>query len=56
MTDRPVTRCLSESDFETSINDRYFEDYVTGSIYEYGYFTVAEQDIVDFAQRFDPRR
>ena len=55
MNNRPVTRCLSASDFETSVEDRYFEDYVPGSVYEYGYYPVAEQDIVEFAQRFDPQ-
>jgi hypothetical protein len=43
------TRTLSTTDFAVPIDDRYFEDYTTGAIYEYGYLTVTEQDIVGFA-------
>ena len=31
-----VTRTLSKADFAIPIEDRYFEDYKTGAIYEYG--------------------
>jgi len=37
------------------IEDRYFQDYQAGAIYEYGYATVAEEEILAFAQRFDPQ-
>ena len=49
------TRTLSTTDFAVPIEDRYFEDYTTGAIYEYGYLTVTEQDIVGFAEQFDPQ-
>jgi acyl dehydratase len=35
--------------------DRYFEDYVEGAVYGHGYATVAEEEIVAFARRFDPQ-
>src|SRR5437879_2569485 len=50
-----ATRTLSDSDFAVGIDDRYFEDYVTGAVYEYGYTSVSEADIVAFAERFDPQ-
>jgi acyl dehydratase len=48
------TRTLSD-DFAAPIDDRYFEDYVPGAVYEYGYVTVTEADILDFARQFDPQ-
>jgi acyl dehydratase len=53
---RPATRTLSESDFTVPIDDRYFEDYTPGAVYEYGYATVTEDEIREFALRFDPQR
>jgi acyl dehydratase len=41
--------------FETPAADRYFEDYVAGSEYEFGSVTVTEDEIIDFARRFDPQ-
>jgi acyl dehydratase len=35
--------------------DRYFEDYVPGDVFEYGEIQVSEADIIEFARRFDPR-
>ena len=49
------TRTLSEADFAVPLEDRYFEDYVAGAVYEYGYATVTEAEIIEFAQRFDPQ-
>jgi acyl dehydratase len=55
-TGRPsATRTLSEDDFAVGIEDRYFEDYATGAVYEYGYASVSEAEIVAFAERFDPQ-
>jgi acyl dehydratase len=34
---------------------RYFEDFVPGDVAEVGPVTVSEQEIVDFASRFDPQ-
>jgi len=49
------TRTLSDSDFAVPIDDRYFEDYPPGAVYEYGYITVSEAEILDFARAFDPQ-
>ncbi len=35
--------------------DRYFEDYVVGSTHEFGAIPVTEEEVIDFAQRFDPQ-
>ena len=55
MPQAAVTKLLSDEDFPTPIDDRYFEDYVTGAVYEYGYITVTEAEILDFAQVYDPQ-
>lgn len=49
------SRTLSEDDFTVPVEDRYFEDYETGSVYEYGYYEVDEAEVIDFAKRFDPQ-
>src|ERR1700679_1094734 len=49
------TRTLSEADFAVPLTDRYFEDYVTGAVYDYGYASVTEPEIIEFARRFDPQ-
>lgn len=51
----PVTRTLSSDDFAAPIDDRYFEDYTPGEVYEYGHLSVTEDDIVRFAEQFDPQ-
>jgi acyl dehydratase len=50
-----TTRVLSETDFAAPVEDRWFEDYVPGSVYEFGHLGVSEADIVDFARRYDPQ-
>jgi len=52
-----ATRTLSGSDFAVGTEDRYFEDYAVGAVYEYGYVrvSVSEADIIAFAERFDPQ-
>ena len=50
-----MTRTLSQADFAVPIDDRYFEDYAVGAVYEYGYATVNADEIVAFAERFDPQ-
>lgn len=49
------TRTVSDADFVTPIEGRYFEDYQVGAIYEYGYAIVGEAEMIDFAARFDPQ-
>src|SRR5262249_30975231 len=46
---------MSVSEFTTPAEDRYFEDYVPGAIFEYGEIRVTEAEIVEFAGRFDPQ-
>jgi acyl dehydratase len=43
------------ADFPVPASRRYFEDYLPGAVYEYGYATVTEAEIRDFASRFDPQ-
>jgi acyl dehydratase len=43
-----------ESGFTTSPENRYFEDYVAGSVHEFGAITVDEQEVLDFGKRFVP--
>jgi acyl dehydratase len=46
---------LSPTDFAAPIEDRWFEDYVPGAVYEYGSIEVTEAEIVEFARRWDPQ-
>lgn len=41
--------------FATPVEDRYFEDYIPGSVHEFGSITVEESEIIAFAERFDPQ-
>jgi acyl dehydratase len=50
-----TTRTLSVDDFAVGVADRYFEDYAAGAVYEYGYASVTEAEIIAFAERFDPQ-
>lgn len=50
-----ATRTLGEADFAVGTADRYFEHYLPGAVYEYGYVSVSEADIVGFAERYDPQ-
>jgi len=36
-------------------HDRYFEDYLPGTVFEYGEVRVEEAEIVEFARRYDPQ-
>ncbi len=49
------TQSLLGTDFAVPVAERYFEDYQPGAVYEYGYVTVTEAEIIEFAQRFDPQ-
>jgi acyl dehydratase len=42
-------------EFSVPIHDRYFEDYVPGSVFEYGPIPVTESEVIDFAGKFDPQ-
>jgi acyl dehydratase len=41
--------------FTSPPDDRYFEDYVPGEVYEFGTITVTEPEIIEFARQFDPQ-
>ena len=41
--------------FTTPVGDRYFEDYVAGSVHEFGSVTVEEEEVISFSRRFDPQ-
>jgi len=50
-----ATRVLGESDFAVGVEARYFEDYLADAVYEYGYASVSQAEIIAFAERFDPQ-
>jgi acyl dehydratase len=37
------------------LDDRWFEDYKPGAVYEYGYATLTTDELLDFARKFDPQ-
>lgn len=41
--------------FKTPADDRYFEDYEVGATYRLGEFALSAEEIIAFAQRFDPQ-
>jgi acyl dehydratase len=41
--------------FPVPPDQRYFEDYTAGHVYELGTVTVSEAEIIDFARQFDPQ-
>ena len=49
------SRTLSKADFAVPLTDRYFEDYPPGAVFEYGYVSTTEPEIIEFARRFDPQ-
>jgi acyl dehydratase len=46
---------LSATQFAVPAEDRYFEDYRPGAVFEYGAIPVTEAEIIEFARRFDPQ-
>ena len=48
------TRALG-ADFTVPVRDRYFEDYAPGASYDYGFIAMSENEIIDFATRYDPQ-
>ena len=43
------------SSFAVPPDNRYFEDYTPGDVFEFGTITVTEAQIIDFATQFDPQ-
>ena len=50
-----MTGLLGEVDLPAPVGDRWFEDYVPGSVYEFGHVRLSEAEIVDFARHYDPQ-
>jgi acyl dehydratase len=50
-----MTRSLGTADFTAPIDDRWFSDYKTGAEYEFGHIEVTEEEILRFAEQFDPQ-
>lgn len=46
---------MNHSTSTTPIDGRCLEDYVVGSVSEFGSIVVEEAEIIDFARRFDPQ-
>lgn len=44
-----------DSTFNVPIEDRYFEDYTVGLVQEFGTTTITEEEVINFAKRFDPQ-
>ena len=41
--------------FTPPTDDRYFEDYIPGSVYQFGSIVVKEEEMLEFARRYDPQ-
>ena len=46
---------MEKSTFTVPAEQRYFEDYVAGTVYEFGSVTVEQDEVIAFARRFDPQ-
>ena len=46
---------MPNSNFSTPPENRYFEDYLAGAVYEFGTIAVEEAEIIAFAKRYDPQ-
>jgi acyl dehydratase len=46
---------MSGTSFTVPAEQRYFEDYVAGSVHEFGSVGVEEAEVLAFARRFDPQ-
>ena len=43
------------SNFAAPVDQRYLDDYIAGSAFEFGQISLSEDEIIDFARRFDPQ-
>ena len=50
-----MTGLLGEVDLPAPVSDRWFEDYVPGSVYEFGYASLSQMEIVAFVRHYDPQ-
>ncbi len=52
---RGGTRLIGDTDLPAPVEDRWFEDYLPGAVYEFGHVSVSEDEIVTFAREYDPQ-
>lgn len=45
---------MNSSSFTVSVENRYFEDYATGSVHEFGSIAVELDEVITFGKRFVP--
>jgi acyl dehydratase len=50
-----MTGPLGGADLPAPVGDRWFEDYVPGSVYEFGHVSLSETEIIAFARQYDPQ-
>lgn len=46
---------MRKSTFHVPVENRYFEDYLVGSVHEFGSIAVEQDEVIAFAKRFDPQ-
>ena len=46
---------MNSSSFAVPVEQRYFEDYISGSVHEFGNISVEQDEVIAFARRFDPQ-
>jgi len=46
---------MSLARFSTPADNRYYEDYPPGAVFEFGSAVLSEPEIIEFASRFDPQ-
>jgi acyl dehydratase len=46
---------MERSLLDIPAEERFFEDYMAGSVYEFGSVKVEESEIIEFARRYDPQ-
>ncbi|MBK6659531.1 MAG: MaoC family dehydratase [Proteobacteria bacterium] len=46
---------MTITQFAVPADQRYFEDYTPGAVFEFGATVVSEQELVSFAQAYDPQ-
>ncbi len=46
---------MTLSQFAVPAPDRHFEDYVPGSVFEFGSISLSQPEMIDFARRYDPQ-
>jgi len=50
----PLGAAAINSSFSSPIDERYFDDYLPGSVYEFGSIAIRHDEVVEFAKLYDP--